>query len=75
MFADENERRHHVETKHHACGYCYQADFSMEHMMKEHLGSCIWCHEQGLFAPSFAGTEDEIRHLKRYHPRTPKILA
>jgi hypothetical protein len=75
MFADENERRRHVETKHRRCGYCYQSDLSIEHIMKEHPSRCIWWHEKGLYAPVLTGATHEVIHMKKYHPRPQKILA
>jgi hypothetical protein len=41
MFADENDRRVHIEAKHHACSYCYLADTSLEHVIKSHPYTCI----------------------------------
>lgn len=74
-FVDENERRQHVETKHDACSYCYHADISISHVISHHSHACIWCHEQGLYAPSFSGPDEEIIHMQKFHPRPKKILA
>ncbi|MGB6529579.1 MAG: hypothetical protein WBF33_15845 [Candidatus Nitrosopolaris sp.] len=48
---------------------------SLEHVEQNHIKVCVWCHELGIYAPIMRGREDEIEHLKKYHPQRQKILA
>jgi hypothetical protein len=73
MFEDENDKRRHLEEKHHRCGYCY-GEGTEEHLRNEHPEICMRCHEQGIYAPTVFA-EQELQHLLRYHPHHPKITV
>jgi hypothetical protein len=68
LYSDLNELRRHRETVHGGCAYCIISDLSLDHVIKKHR-VCVFCHSQGIYAPLMRGREDEIEHLKKYHPR------
>lgn len=65
---DLNELRQHREQAHALCAYCITPDLSLEHVIKKHK-VCVFCHQLGIYAPLMRGREDEIEHIKKYHPR------
>jgi hypothetical protein len=75
MCESENAKRYHIETVHRTCCYCATKDMSLEHVAQEHIRVCVWCHKLGIYAPTMRGREDEIEHLKKYHPQRQKILV
>lgn len=71
--ADLNELRKHRERIHGICAYCVTSDLSLDHVIKKHR-VCVFCHQLGIYAPVMSSGTHEIKHILKYHPRTPRVL-